>query len=288
MDFPARYGPWALVTGASSGLGRAFAAALAARGVNLLLVARRGDRLAELAAGLAAAPRCGQPEGGPRGAPGLEAVPVPLDLTAADALPRLREAAGEREIGLLINNAGFGSCRGFAEQDPGRVREMVRLNCEVPALLAHAFLPPMAARGRGGMVLVASTAAYQATPWMSLYGATKGFDLLLGEALCEEFAPRGVDVVTVSPGHTDTEFHRIAGVSGPVAGPSARPETVVEQALARLPRGGSFVSGRLNALMAFSTRLAPRRFAARMAGRLLGARMHDAKGSSRPGSEGSR
>ncbi|MFQ5748437.1 MAG: SDR family NAD(P)-dependent oxidoreductase, partial [Planctomycetota bacterium] len=205
-DFPARYGPWALVTGASSGLGRAFAAALGGRGLNLLLVARRGDRLGELAAGLAAASRGGHPEGGPRGAPGFEALPVPLDLTAPDALPRLREAAGEREIGLLVSNAGFGYCGGFAEQDPERVREMVRLNCEVPALLARAFLPPMRARGRGGMILVASTAAYQATPWMALYGATKGFDLLLGEALGAEFAPRGVDVLTVSPGHTDTEF----------------------------------------------------------------------------------
>ncbi len=273
MDFPARYGPWALVTGASSGLGRAFASALGARGLNLLLVARRGDRLAELAGTLAAAH-------------GIEAFSVPLDLTAPDALPRLRGALGGREIGLLVNNAGFGYCGGFAEQDPERVREMVRLNCEVPALLARAFLPPMAGRGRGGMLLVASTAAYQATPWMALYGASKGFDLLLGEALGEEFGPRGVDILTVSPGHTDTEFHRIAGVVGPVAGPSARPEAVAEQALLRLPRRGSFVSGRRNALMAFSIRLAPRRFVTRMAGRLLGGRKRGAGESSRPGSEG--
>ena len=122
------------------------------------------------------------------------------------------------------------------------------------------------------MILVASTAAFQGVPHMSLYGATKGFDLLLGEALGEELKGAGVDVLVVSPGHTDTEFHAVAHVTGAVAGLSAAPEAVVKESLERLGRSRSFVHGWLNKFLVFVQRFAPRRLAVAVTGRLLRSR----------------
>jgi short-subunit dehydrogenase len=259
-SFRERYGPWAVVTGASAGLGACFARDLGARGLDLVLVARRADRLEQLAGEIRDAHR-------------VEVRVVPVDLTAEGAPDRLRDATAGLEVGLLVNNAGFGACSPFLDGEPARDARMVRLNCEAVVAVAHAFLPTMAARGRGGMVVVASTASFQATPWMSLYGATKAFDLHLAEGLAVELAPRGVDVLALCPGHTATEFHEVAGVSGPVAGGAADPAVVVRGALDRLGRRRHWVPGWLNALMAWGTRFAPRRFVAGAAGRMLGSRL---------------
>ncbi|TAH34622.1 MAG: SDR family NAD(P)-dependent oxidoreductase [Planctomycetota bacterium] len=255
-EFRDRYGPWALVTGASAGLGAAFARALAARGLHLALVARRAEQLEALAAEL-------------RAARGVDVLPIAADLTAADALARVQSALASREVGLLVNNAGFGAAGAFLARDQAWQARMVRLNCEVPVVLSHAFLPAMVARRRGGMILVASTAAYQATPYMAVYGATKAFDLLLGEALHVELRPHGVDVLVLSPGYTESEFHAIAGVRGPATGLRMRPEPVVELALRRLGRGSAAIPGLANKAMAWSTRLVPRSWAAGVAARVL-------------------
>ncbi len=260
MSFLDKYGPWAVVTGASAGLGACFARDLAARGLHLVLVARRAERLEALAAELSLAH-------------GVETLVTPLDLCADGFVEGLQEAVGEREVGLLINNAGFGATGPFLEADPAWNARMVRLNCEATVLLAHAFLPPMVARGRGGMVVVASTASFQPCPWMAVYGATKAFDLMLGEALDEELRGKGVDVLSLCPGHTDTEFHQVAGVKGPVAGGTADPVMVVKGALDRLGRKQHWVPGLLNKLMSAGSRFGTRRMASAITGKMLGSRM---------------
>lgn len=260
MEFAERYGPWALVTGASAGIGREFARALAHRGLPAVLVARRAERLEEL---------CGEL----RADHGVECRALPLDLLDPACLEQLRDALPGTDVGLLINNAGFGFSGAFLDQDQAAIRNMVRLNTEVPAALARELLPPMVARGRGGMVILASTAAFQATPWMSLYGATKTFDLHLGEGLAVELRGTGVDVLSLCPGHTQSEFHAVSGAPGPAAGGAADARAVVEQALSLLGRRSVVVHGGMNRLLVQGQRLVPRSWTARAAGRLLGRRL---------------
>ncbi len=260
MAFLDQYGPWGLVTGASAGLGEHFARQLAARGLNLIVVARRRERLRTLCKALEAEH-------------GIRTHAVALDLTTPGAIGQLRQEVAERELGLLVNNAGFGLSGSFLDHDLARLQQMVRLNCEVPVTLTQALVPPMVQRRRGGIILVASTAAYQCTPWMAVYGATKVFDLHLGEALTVELGRHGLDVLTVSPGHTDTEFHQVAGVPQAALGGAADPADVVAQALDRLGHQISFVHGGLNKVLAFGNRFAPRALSAWGAGRVLGRRL---------------
>ncbi len=256
MDFRATFGPWALITGASAGIGAAFARALASRGIAPILVARRRDRLEALAEELKASQ-------------GVAPLVVVQDLQADDALPSLREAVEDREVGLLVNNAGFGWHGSFLQQDLDNIRRMTRLNCEIPTLLARDWLPPMVERKRGGMVVLASVAGFLPAPWMAVYGATKAYDLMLGEALAVEMRPQGVRVLTCCPGHTATEFHDIAGIKGAVAGGAADPLAVAEQSLQRLARHSLAIPGFLNRFLAHSPRWLPRSWIARLSGRLL-------------------
>jgi len=255
--FRERYGRWAVVTGASSGIGAEFARQLAAAGLSLVLVARRRDRLEELAADLAAAH-------------GVEARVSEHDLAAPGAVAALAAEVAELDVGLLVNNAGFGMKGGFFELDASEQRRMVELNCQVPVALTHALGAPMAARGRGGIVIVASTAAFQGLPWSSLYGATKGFDLLLGEGLWGELTPMGVDVLTLCPGPTDTEGPRRTGVNpDKVPGKLMAVGPVVRAAMHGLGRRAVVIPGVRNRLGSFLTRLVPRSLATRTAGKLV-------------------
>ena len=255
MDFATRYGPWALVTGASAGLGVDYARQLAARGLKLILTARREERLRDLAQELETAH-------------GTESLVVPLDLVTEGAVAELDRAVGEREVGLVVANAGFGGKGPFLAGDAGWDAAMVRLNCIVPVEMAHRWIPPMVPRARGGLIVVASTAAFQATPDMAVYGATKVFDLHLAEALAEEFGPGGIDVLAICPGTTDTEFHAVAGGIA-TFGNMAKPEDVVRLSLDRLPRRGSVVEGFRNKVMTFANRFAPRKLSTRIAGRII-------------------
>lgn len=255
MEFTQKYGPWALITGASAGLGAVYARQLAARGLHLVLIARRADRLDALAAQL-------------QEAHAVEVRCLALDLLEDGAVARILQELEDLEVGLVINNAGFGLKRPFLEGPVDRLRSMVRLNCEVVTLLSHALLPPMVARGRGGMMILASTASYQPTPFMAVYGATKGFDLLLAESLAVEMRPHGVDVLAVSPGSTDTEFHAVAGTVA-TFGKMATPEDVVAQSLRLLGRRISFVHGWRNRLLSFGNRFVPRGLSARVSGRII-------------------
>lgn len=260
QDWKARYGPWALITGASAGLGAEYARQLAAWGLDLVLVARRHDRLETLADELAADH-------------GVRAEALPLDLLAGDAPELLMALAAEREIGLFVNNAGFAYSGPFLDAPDGLYRRMTRLNCELPVVLSQVFLRPMVARGRGGMILLASMSAYQATPTMTTYGATKGFDLLLGEGLAVELDGSGVDVLSVCPGSTETEFQAVAGVPEDFEEDRHDPADVVRGSLRRLGRRTTYVPGLKNRLLLLAERLGPRMTAARVAHRLLSRRM---------------
>ncbi len=245
--------PVALITGASAGLGVDFARQLSATGAQLVLVARRRDRLDELAAELG------------------NARAVALDLSevgAADQLVANVIAHGEH-VDLLVNNAGFGLTGKFAKLDGARQRQMIDLNCGVLIELTHAVLPGMLKRGRGGILNIASTAAFQAGPGMAVYFATKAFVLSFTEALHEEVRATGLRVTALCPGPTATEFGEVAGFgkAGAFNKLAARSEDVVAAGLAGLDRNQAVVvPGLLNQIGAQGTRVLPRALLRRIAG----------------------
>jgi short-subunit dehydrogenase len=245
--------PVALVTGASAGLGVEFARQLSKRGHRLVLAARRKERLEEMAAEL----------GNARAAA--------IDLSKPEAVTELIadiEGAGE-DVDLLINNAGFGLIGRFAELDAKREREMIDLNVGALTGLCRAVAPRMIARKSGGILNVASTAAFQPGPKMAVYFATKAFVLSLSEALHEELKPHGIKVSCLCPGPTRTEFGEVAGFGGNSLFDrvAMRADDVVRQGLNGLDRNRAVVvTGWLNKLGAASTRFAPRPAARKIAG----------------------
>jgi short-subunit dehydrogenase len=243
-----RFGGAALVTGASSGIGEAFAWALAERGMNLILVAREGERLEILAQTLETKFS-------------IRAVPMAVDLADSNIAQILSagiKAAG-LTVGLLVNNAGYGLFGDFIRQNPAEQAGMIDVNCRAPVALTREFAPAMVVRGRGGIIFVASTAAYQPTPFFSVYAATKVFDLFLGEALWAELQEHGVEVLALSPGHVPTRFQARSGdpVTHPPGGVSS-PEEIVANALLALGQKPSIISGRRNGLVAALVQLLPR------------------------------
>src|SRR5881394_1493887 len=248
-----------LITGASSGIGEAFARRLAARGHNLLLVARTEEKLITLCSELGRGQR-------------IRAQFVATDLSRPDAPAQLFEEANRRDlqIDFLINNAGFGSMGDFAESDVDRELNMIDLNVRSLVELTHRFLQPMRERKGGTIMNVASTAGFQAVPFMATYAASKAFVLSFSESLWEENGPYGIKVMALCPGVTETNFFEAARGHKPPARVSQTPEEVVEVALRGLARGKSHViSGWTNFLMTQSERLAPRSLVTRLAGRMM-------------------
>ena len=249
----------AVITGASSGLGREFARVLAARGIDLVLVARRADPMEHLAAEL-------------RERAKIDVSVVPLDLSAPDCATTLERELRSQGISpdILINNAAFGLTGEFVGQAPERVEEMLRLDILALVSLTQLFARRMAAAGHGHILLVASLAAYQPIPLMAAYGAAKSFVLSFGEALHVELAPK-VNVTVLSPGLMETEFLQVANFK-PKA--SLRPSMVAASVVAErgvkamFARKPSVVIGKINRLSAFSTRFFSRHTAA-----VLGYRM---------------
>jgi uncharacterized protein len=243
----------ALVTGASAGLGVEFARQLSRRGYSLVLVARRKDRLDQLAGELG------------------NARPVAIDLsksTAVDNLMADLEDNGE-DVDLLVNNAGFGLIGNFAELDSRRERQMIDLNVGALSDLCRAVAPSMIERGTGGIINVASIAAFQPGPKMAVYFATKAFVLSLTEALHEELRPHGVKVSCLCPGPTRTEFGEVAGFAGNATFDriAMNARDVVEIGLKGLEANRAVViPGWMNKLTAASTRFAPRSVVRKVAG----------------------
>lgn len=248
-----------LITGASSGIGEAFARKLAARGDNVALVARSEDKLAMICSELARAHE-------------VNAQYVALDLSEPGAAENLFDETQRRglEVDLLINNAGFGSMGDFAKLDLERELNMIDLNIKALVELTYRYLALMRERRKGAIINVASTAGFQPVPFMATYAATKAFVLSFSEALWEENRLLGIRVMALCPGVTETKFFEAAGIQKPPMRVAQTPEEVVETALNGLKRRRShIISGWANYFMIESERLAPRSLVARMAGSAL-------------------
>jgi short-subunit dehydrogenase len=248
-----------LITGASSGIGEAFARRLAREGENVLLVARTESKLETLCSEMGRASD-------------INAQYVALDLTERDAPARLFEETRSRglEVELLINNAGFGSMGDFLGLELERELLMIDLNIKALVALTYLFLKPMRERGRGSIINVASTAGFQPVPYMTTYAATKAFVLSFSDALWEENRAHGVKIMALCPGVTDTNFFAVSEMERPPMRVSQTPEQVVDTALKGLKRGrGHIISGWTNYLLTESERLVPRSLVARVVGRAL-------------------
>lgn len=249
----------ALITGASGGIGEEFAVQLAARGANLILVARRADRLEALREQLT------------ERHPGIVVDVVTADLARPGSGAELATRVGEldRRVDVLVNNAGIGLHGMFHTQEPEANAGAVQLNCGTLVDLTARFLPSMIERRHGVVINVASTAAFQPTPGMAVYGATKAFVLSFTEALWHENRKSGVRVLALCPGATETEFFDRTGETFMTDGRQSATQ-VVETALDALDKSSpTVVSGLRNAVLAMGYRVAPRKLLLAVSERML-------------------
>ena len=248
---PDRYGAWALVLGASEGLGAAFARALAGRGMNLLLVARRKELLERLAEECRLRFR-------------IEAQCFAEDLAASGFAEKLQGAVSGLEVGLVVYNAAFAPVGRFVDTEGADLLRAIDVNVRGPVLMLRTFLPPMAARGRGALVLMSSLAGNQGTPGIATYAASKAFNKVLAEGLWHELRGQGIDVLACCAGAIRTPgYAKTAGgdASGDAPG-TLDPDVVADRSLNALGRGPIVVPGFVNRLAAWAMgRLLPRRAA---------------------------
>lgn len=246
----ARYGPWALVTGASEGIGREFASRLAEAGLNLVLVARRGERLEELSRQLMSAHR-------------IQTRVIAVDLGDPRGVDTLVAQTQGMNVGLLVASAGFGTSGAFIEAALEDELAMIDVNCRAVAALCHAFGRRMVARGGGGVVLLSSLVAFQGVPRAANYAATKAYIQSFAEALRLELRPRGVDVIASAPGPIHSGFAARASMT---MGLAQTPRDVAVATLAALGRQGTVRPGWLAKLLEASLALLPRWGRVRMMG----------------------
>jgi short-subunit dehydrogenase len=227
-----KYGPWGIVAGGSDGVGAAFAHAMASRGINVVLVARRVPVLDASADDI-------------RARHGVEVRTVALDLSTPGALAELARATSDLEVGLFVYNAGGDdSSAAFLDKDLDTHLELVHRNCAGVLEAAHRFGAPMVARGRGAVVLVTSGAAWAGGATLAAYGATKAFDLILAEGLWAEWRTSGVDVLGLVLGRTDTpSLRRLLDARGGPHGELADPDDVAAEALDHLADGPTWICG---------------------------------------------
>jgi short-subunit dehydrogenase len=261
-------GATSLVTGASSGLGEQFARQLAARGSGLVLVARSADRLAALADEL-------------RARHGVTVTTAPADLSVAEQVSRVAAHITAAQVDVLVNNAGFGTYGTFANLDPAREHAEVMVNAVAAVDLAHAALPRMLARGRGGIITVASSIAFQPSPHQAVYGATKAFALAFSEALWAETRGTGVRIVALCPGPVATGFLASLGdqdaTSSTIYRRTADPADVARAGLRGFDHDAmTIIPGLRTRLLAQGHRFLPRRVMVRMTGKMLAPAEHHA------------
>jgi short-subunit dehydrogenase len=260
ISFDQWKGRWTLITGASAGIGKTFAERLAQGGSNLVLTARRRDRMEELASQL-------------RNARSIQVEIVAADLNLPEAPAQIfafTEGNG-LAIDFLINNAGFGQYGEFGKSALDQQVSMVQVNCAAVVAMTHLYLPGMVERRRGDILMLGSTASFQAVPYMSVYAATKSFDLLFAEGLAQEVAGYGIRVCALCPGATESEFQQVAG--SPANRALRREETaekVVRVGLEALIAGKHFViSGMRNKIGAEIQRFVPRRVVTNAAAKMF-------------------
>jgi uncharacterized protein len=228
-EFIDRYGPAALVTGASSGIGRSFAELLAAKGLDLVVVARRTQRLDELAGRLEAAH-------------GIKVTVHRGDLADAGSVQEIVAATSAFDIGLIISNAGFGLKGPFDEGNPKTISDMLMVNCHAPTMLARGFIPRLRARRKGGIVFVSSVEGLMGVPFSAVYAASKGFLNSLGEGLWGELTPEGISVLTLCPGATDTEAPGLQGIDTKTLANVMSPDEVAARALDNIENGPVYIA----------------------------------------------
>ena len=219
-----KYGPSAIVTGASSGIGNSFAKLLAAEGFDLLLPARRIDHLTELAKDL-------------QSAYGVSVTPLKVDLNNISAVGTIFDAAANMDVGLLINNAGFRDAGAYQDIDPGRAASMIDVNDKLPVLLTHRMIPRLLARGKGGILFTGSIEANMGFPLSCVYAATKAFTRSLGEGLWGELEGHNIDVLVIEPGSTDTENYARQGLDASGNDAVWHPDDVARAGLENIANG---------------------------------------------------
>ena len=261
--FAERYGPWAIVTGASSGIGEALAVALGRRGVSVLLVARRADELERVAAAV-------RSRGG-------SAEVLTLDLSRPESAATLQERSADRDVGLVVCNAGINPEGEFEELSPAAHERILDVNVRAPLLMARSFLPRLVRRGRGGLLITGSIEGFVGFPHSATYSASKGFVRAFVEALWAEYRVQGIDVLGLAPGATDTPLLRRNGFEPDELPGVLTADAVAEYALDHLGRGPLAVPGWKNRIMARALAHTPRRLLLPILGKALHAAHRKAK-----------
>ncbi|MBO0932879.1 SDR family NAD(P)-dependent oxidoreductase [Fibrella aquatilis] len=237
-----KYGPWAVVTGASSGIGLELAERLAESGLNLIVSARRGDQLTILATRLT-------------NTYGVAVKPVAADLGQQNAVDLLIKASDGLNIGLLVASAGFGTSGNFLKADLAQEVAMLRVNCEALLMLTHHFSRQFAAQRRGGIILMSSMVGFQGVPFAAHYAATKAYVQSLAEALAVELKPQGIDVLAAAPGPVESSFGQRANMQMSM---SLTPAQVGTPILKALGRQATVLPGLLTKFLVGSLRTVPR------------------------------
>lgn len=255
MDLKKKYGEWALVTGASSGIGKAFAEKLAEMGINLILIARRKNLLQEIGMDL-------------NKKHSIEVRIIEADLTDQRKLTDILSFMNNYEIGILVNNAGVGSPGSFLTSPILSDLNMISLNCTAPLVLTKYFANRMKHNNRGAIIFLGSVVGYYPNPSNALYSATKAFDTAFGNSIAYEMKNYNIDVLVVNPGATDTEFKRL---SNSKKGPFLRsPEQVVNSTLKKLSRKYNFVDGLFNKCFLLILKFIPNKIKTNLIGKLSG------------------
>lgn len=240
-DFANKYGPWAIVTGASSGIGEEFCRQLASLKLNLVLIARRQERLEKLSHELISKY-------------GIETKIIVLDISDANFLKQITTETDKLNIGLLVNNVGFGLSGNFLEHSLEEELSLLYVNCRAPLILSHYFGKAMVQNGKGGIINVSSVAAFLPMPLWTSYAASKTYDLHLSEGLWFELKNKGVDVLALCPGGTRTEFSQVAGTERG----KMEPNIVVKLALNSLGKKSVVIPGITNRVIMLLTKALPR------------------------------
>mgnify|MGYP001596032433 FL=1 len=251
-EFYAKYGPWAIVTGASSGIGEEFCWQLAGLKLNLILVARRKEKLESLAKELMSKH-------------GIETRVVPADLLRPDFLKQIRAVTDPLDIGLLVNNAGFALTGNFLDHKIEDELSLLYVNCRAPLMLAHVFGNKMVRRGKGGIINISSASAFLPMPFWTNYSASKVYNLYFSEGLWFELKGKGVDVLALCPGGTRTEFSKVAGTKSG----GMEPAQVVELGLKKLGKQPVAIAGISNQIISFMNRFFSRQLLTKIGARVV-------------------
>ncbi len=251
-NFVNKYGPWAIVTGASSGIGEEFARQLASLKLNLVLIARRKEKLELLSTEL-------------MNKYGIQIKIIPTDISHPDFLKQIKAVTDLLDVGLLINNAGFALTGNFLDHTIEDELSLLYVNCRAPLILSHHFGNKMVQRGKGGIINVSSVAAFLPMPFWTTYSASKVYDLHFSEGLWFELKGKGVDVLALCPGATRTEFSKVAGTKGG----GMEPVQVVQIGLQNLGKKPTVIAGISNRIITFLMKFFSRKSLIRIGAKVI-------------------